>query len=59
MSRSKMLDLIKGGDVRVNWKTADRPAMELKQGDMISVGGKVGEAGEHGIGGGLAGCRGA
>ncbi|MEW5304017.1 MAG: hypothetical protein WDW36_006655 [Sanguina aurantia] len=40
VSRSKMADLIKAGDVRVNWQTASRSSVDVKQGDMISCAGK-------------------
>uniref|UniRef100_A0A7S0RQE4 RNA-binding S4 domain-containing protein n=1 Tax=Chlamydomonas leiostraca TaxID=1034604 RepID=A0A7S0RQE4_9CHLO len=40
MSRSKMADLIKAGDVRVNWKTAARTSAELAEGDVVSCTGK-------------------
>jgi photosystem II S4 domain protein len=40
LSRSKMLDLIKAGDVRVNWKAGGKPAAEVAAGDVISVAGK-------------------
>jgi len=40
MSRSKMTDLVKSGDVRVNWKPITKPSAEVQQGDMISVTGK-------------------
>ena len=39
VSRSKMGDLIKGGDVRVNWRPAAKPSVELKQGDVVSCSG--------------------
>ncbi|WIA30376.1 hypothetical protein OEZ86_000462 [Tetradesmus obliquus] len=40
MSRGKMGDLIKGGDVRVNWKPAAKASVEVKAGDVISCAGK-------------------
>ncbi|GFH07440.1 S4 RNA-binding domain-containing protein, partial [Haematococcus lacustris] len=40
MSRSKMADMVKAGDVRVNWKTVTKASVELKAGDVISVSGK-------------------
>lgn len=40
MSRSKMLDRIKGGDVRVNWKVVEKPSVEVKAGDNITCAGK-------------------
>jgi hypothetical protein len=43
MSRAKMGDLIKAGDVRVNWRPASKPALELKAGDLVScTGGQQG-----------------
>ena len=35
-----MADMIKGGDVRVNWRAAAKPSVEVKEGDVISVAGK-------------------
>ena len=40
MSRSKMVDLINGDDVRVNWKTISQPNFQLKAGDLIAIRGK-------------------
>ncbi|MDX1976899.1 MAG: photosystem II S4 domain protein [Pseudanabaenaceae cyanobacterium bins.68] len=40
MSRSKMVDLINGDDVRVNWKTISQPSHQLKTGDLIAIRGK-------------------
>ena len=40
MSRSKMVDLISSGDVRVNWKEIDRSSHELKAGDLVAIRGK-------------------
>lgn len=40
MSRSKMTDMIKGGDVRVNWRPASKTSQDVKAGDVISVRGK-------------------
>jgi photosystem II S4 domain protein len=40
MSRSKMVDFVSSGDVRVNWKDVNQPAHQLKAGDMIAVRGK-------------------
>ncbi|KAG2498318.1 hypothetical protein HYH03_003578 [Edaphochlamys debaryana] len=40
MSRSKMADMVKDGDVRLNWRPAAKPSVEVKQGDVISVAGK-------------------
>ncbi|WP_019501573.1 photosystem II S4 domain protein [Pseudanabaena sp. PCC 6802] len=40
MSRSKMVDLISGEDVRVNWKTVSQPSYQLKSGDLIAIRGK-------------------
>jgi photosystem II S4 domain protein len=40
MSRSKMVDLIDGGDVRVNWKDTTSASSQLKTGDLIAIRGK-------------------
>ncbi len=40
MSRSKMADLINGGDVRVNWKDISQASYQVKSGDLIAVRGK-------------------
>jgi photosystem II S4 domain protein len=40
MSRSKMVDLIDSGDVRVNWKDITQPSYNVKSGDLIAVSGK-------------------
>lgn len=40
MSRSKMVDLINGDDVRVNWKTISQPSYQLKTGDLVAIRGK-------------------
>jgi photosystem II S4 domain protein len=40
MSRSKMVDLINGEDVRVNWKTVSQPSYQVKTGDLIAIRGK-------------------
>jgi photosystem II S4 domain protein len=40
MSRSKMTDLISGGDVRVNWKETTQPSHQLKAGDLVAIRGK-------------------
>lgn len=40
VGRSAMVDLIKSGDVRVNWREASKPSVELKEGDVVSVSGK-------------------
>lgn len=40
MSRSKMVDLINGHDVRVNWKEIDEASFQIKTGDLIAVRGK-------------------
>eukprot|EP00775_Hariotina_reticulata_P014407 gene14407-14513_t len=40
MSRAKMTDLIKGGDVRLNWRPAGKASSEVKQGDVVSVSGR-------------------
>lgn len=40
MSRSKMVDLISGGDVRVNWKEISQASSPIKSGDLIAIRGK-------------------
>ena len=40
MSRSKMVDLIDGGDVRVNWKEISQASYTVKTGDLIAIRGK-------------------
>ncbi len=40
MSRSKMADLITGGDVRVNWKDIGSSSYGLKSGDLVAIRGK-------------------
>jgi photosystem II S4 domain protein len=40
MSRSKMADLIDGGDVRVNWKDISQASYHLKSGDLVAIRGK-------------------
>ena len=40
MSRSKMTDLIDGGDVRVNWKEVTQASTSVKPGDLIAIRGK-------------------
>lgn len=40
MSRSKMADLINGGDVRVNWKEITSASAPVKSGDLIAIRGK-------------------
>lgn len=40
VSRSKMADMIKGGDVRVNWKQGAKPSQDVGAGDVISCAGK-------------------
>ncbi|MDV2996558.1 MAG: hypothetical protein N4J56_006212 [Chroococcidiopsis sp. SAG 2025] len=40
MSRSKMVDLIEGGDVRVNWKEISQSSTQMKTGDLIAIRGK-------------------
>ena len=40
MSRSKMVDLIDGDDVRVNWKSITQASYQLKAGDLIAIRGK-------------------
>jgi photosystem II S4 domain protein len=40
MSRSKMVDIISSGDVRVNWKDISQSAHALKAGDLVAIRGK-------------------
>ncbi|MGF1570365.1 MAG: photosystem II S4 domain protein [Nodosilinea sp.] len=40
MSRSKMVDLISAGDVRVNWKPMTQASHALKAGDLVAIRGK-------------------
>ncbi|CBN56384.1 MULTISPECIES: photosystem II S4 domain protein [Kamptonema] len=40
MSRSKMVDLIEGGDVRVNWKDIAQSSHIIKSGDLVAIRGK-------------------
>ena len=40
MSRSKMVDFINAGDVRVNWKEIKQASHQLKSGDLIAIRGK-------------------
>lgn len=40
MSRSKMVSLIDGGDVRVNWKEITQASHQVKPGDLIAIRGK-------------------
>jgi len=40
MSRAKMADKIKGGDVKLNWKLCTKPSAEVASGDLISCRGK-------------------
>ena len=40
MSRSKMVELIDGGDVRVNWKDISQSSYQVKPGDLIAIRGK-------------------
>jgi photosystem II S4 domain protein len=40
MSRSKMVDFISAGDVRVNWKEITQSSYALKAGDLVAIRGK-------------------
>ncbi|NJN57919.1 MAG: photosystem II S4 domain protein [Leptolyngbyaceae cyanobacterium SL_5_9] len=40
MSRSKMAEMISGGDVRVNWKEVTQPSHQIKSGDLVAIRGK-------------------
>jgi RNA-binding protein YlmH len=37
MSRSKMVDFIDAGDVRVNWKEVTQASSQVKSGDLIAI----------------------
>jgi photosystem II S4 domain protein len=37
MSRNKMVELIDGGDVRVNWREVTQPSAQVKTGDLIAI----------------------
>jgi photosystem II S4 domain protein len=40
LSRSKMVDFINSGDVRVNWKDINQSSYNLKMGDLVALRGK-------------------
>lgn len=40
MSRSKMVDMINAGDVRVNWKPITQASHTLQSGDLVAIRGK-------------------
>lgn len=40
MSRSKMVDLISAGDVRVNWKEITQASHSIQPGDLVAIRGK-------------------
>ncbi|MFN3927291.1 MAG: photosystem II S4 domain protein [Pseudanabaenaceae cyanobacterium] len=40
ISRSKMVELIMGDEVRVNWQSVTSPSYQLKSGDLVSLRGK-------------------
>jgi photosystem II S4 domain protein len=40
MSRSKMVELIASGDVRVNWKPVTQSSQTLQTGDLVAIRGK-------------------
>ncbi|KAH7842269.1 hypothetical protein Vadar_003379 [Vaccinium darrowii] len=40
ISRTKLVDLIRSGDVRVNWTTVTKGTTTMKTGDIVSVSGK-------------------
>jgi RNA-binding protein YlmH len=40
MGRGAMADLIKSGDVRLNWREVKKPSVEVKEGDVVSCAGK-------------------
>lgn len=40
LARAKMSDLIKGGDVKLNWRPVSKPSTDVKAGDVVSCAGK-------------------
>eukprot|EP00879_Flechtneria_rotunda_P010089 GHRR01010547.1.p1 GENE.GHRR01010547.1~~GHRR01010547.1.p1 ORF type:complete len:324 (+),score=44.55 GHRR01010547.1:145-1116(+) len=40
MSRGRMAELVKAGDVRVNWRPASKGSTEVNEGDVVSCAGK-------------------
>lgn len=40
LARAKMSDLIKGGEVKLNWRPVSKPSTEVKAGDVVSCAGK-------------------
>ncbi len=40
MSRSKLVDLVSKGDVRINWRTITQPSKTVKTGDRVMVRGR-------------------
>ncbi|MCP9928960.1 photosystem II S4 domain protein [Cyanobium sp. CH-040] len=40
LSRARMAELIRGGQVRVNWTVIDSPSRELAAGDRVQIGGR-------------------
>ena len=37
LSRKDSMNIIKSGNVKVNWEPIDKPSLELKIGDIVSV----------------------
>ena len=40
VSRAKMAEMVKKGDVRVNWLPCSKPSVELSEGDLVACAGK-------------------
>jgi RNA-binding protein YlmH len=40
VSRSRMVDMVKKGDVRVNWFPCTKISVDVKEGDLIACAGK-------------------
>jgi len=40
ISRSRVVRLVKGGLVKVNWRSVDSPSLQLKEGDQVSLKGR-------------------
>jgi photosystem II S4 domain protein len=38
--KKEMVNLVSGGDVRVNWKDVSQPSFQLKAGDLVAIRGK-------------------
>lgn len=40
MSRSKLAEMVKKGEVRINWLSCSKPSVTVQSGDVVSVSGK-------------------